>query len=115
MAKPKNSLRVTQEDLVLIFNCGDRPQCIGCSHGQMKAFTIKGSQTTTINGKKSARLEDLGKIQCPHSGQFKITKASNSVYVDGKAMARVGDEVECIVCKSKGIVKKGSKDAFTQK
>ena len=100
-------------DQVKIENCSPG-MCPGCSHGpQVGMINQPCASGVKIEGLKAARITDMGQVQCPHGGQFKIIKTASKTFIDGKLAARVGDKVQCMTCGSPGTIVKGASKTIT--
>jgi uncharacterized Zn-binding protein involved in type VI secretion len=60
------------------------------SHG---GFIITGSDVTSIDGRKAARIGDI--YDCEIDGPNPIVTGSDVVIIDGKPAARIGSLTEC--------------------
>ena len=88
-----------------------------CSHGApccphaVSGPIVEGSGNTFTNKLKQARDNDLVHHNCPHCGTGRIVASSQSVRVNGKAIARLGDTV--IYPGGSGKIIEGSSNVFS--
>jgi uncharacterized Zn-binding protein involved in type VI secretion len=68
---------------------------------------ITAASSTFINGKLAARKGDLHSCPIPGHGVTPITSGSDSVIVEGRPIARIGDTVGC-----GAIINSGSPDTL---
>lgn len=98
-----------KNDMVKASGHAHGSQC--CPHNVV-GYIMQGSPDVYINGLPAARVQDMGQhMACCGPNTFKLTKGSDTVFVNGKALMRKGDETtHCGI--SKGQVTTGSGDVY---
>lgn len=83
--------------------------CPHSRHGQIMADC---SNNVFINGLQAAYVGSGGMCNCFHSGTFKISEGSGTVFINGRAAARTKDVTTCELCAEEGNLGNGSSNVF---
>lgn len=81
---------------------------IDCPHNYSGGTCDTGSPSVFVEGKAVVRVGDTGATNCPHSGNFKSSAGSATVFVNKIPVARIGDGITCTVCGNSGSHTTGS-------